>query len=110
MGRRLYVLVLALALALPARADPGACPEPKSVEECWAEAYAVMEGNARTERARRVAAEANLADADAMTKRWQDAAKTAAEPVTPAWVWPTAAGLVLVGFIGGFVLAAEYAN
>jgi hypothetical protein len=102
--------MLSLFLSISLIAAPLECPEPRPVEECWAEAYARMEANARIERARRAAVEADLADTTASRNQWRDAASTAAAPVTPAWVWPVAAGLVLVGFIGGFVLAAEYAN
>lgn len=114
MGRLVWLLTLIAVLractAHAAGDTPDPCPEPTPVAECYRRAAEAFRGRWLESEARRKALAADLEDTTASRDRWRDAAQTAAEPVTPAWVWPTAAGVAIAFFIGGFVLAAEYSR
>ena len=75
------------------------------VAECYRVLAVEWQGRAQVERARRVAAEADAADARTLAGQWRDAAQAQVKPRTPDWVWPSVAATVVGAFIVGFAVA-----
>lgn len=104
LGRRLLSFVTMICFMVMIIDHGYAQTETSSATEIYRIAAEEFKGIARMERARRVAAEQDAADARAVADVWREAAAT---PQTPAWVWPTFAGSVIAAFIIGVVVATR---